>query len=231
MSGTGGLEGRAAIPLPRALLFDWDSTLVDNWRSIEEALNVTLVAMGQRPWTAEETRARVRASLRESFPELFGERWVEARQIFYEAITERHLTHLAPLPGAEEMLAELHGRGHYLGIVSNKTGALLRKEAAHLGWERYFGRLIGGGDAERDKPDAAPVALALAGSGIAPGAEVWLVGDTALDMLCARNAGCVAVLIAGAGQGRDDFSAAPPARQVPDCFSLGALVRELAEPI
>ncbi|HEY6335247.1 MAG TPA: hypothetical protein VI113_05115, partial [Alphaproteobacteria bacterium] len=50
-------RGPTALTRPRALLFDWDSTLVDNWRSIETALNATLVAMGHAPWTAEETRA------------------------------------------------------------------------------------------------------------------------------------------------------------------------------
>ena len=37
-------RGSTALTRPRALLFDWDSTLVDNWRSIETALNATLVA-------------------------------------------------------------------------------------------------------------------------------------------------------------------------------------------
>ncbi|MGO8864944.1 MAG: HAD family hydrolase [Alphaproteobacteria bacterium] len=227
MSGVRGGARRARPERPKALLFDWDSTLVDNWRSIEEALNATLLAMGQQPWTPEETRLRVRASMRDSFPGLFGERWEEARRIFYESITTRHLAHLAPLPGAAAMLAELAAEGFYLGVVSNKTGALLRKEAAHLGWQRFFGGIVGAGDAVRDKPDPAPVALALAESGIAPGREVWFVGDTAIDMVCALNAGCVPVLVAGQGLARDDFSAAAPEWQVADCFSLSTLVRDL----
>lgn len=220
-------RGRAKPARPRALLFDWDSTLVDNWRSIEAALNTTLAAMGQAPWTAEETRARVRTSLRDSFPALFGARWEEARRIFYETYRASHLEHLAPLPGAGAMLAELASAGFYLGVVSNKTGSTLRKEAAHLGWSGYFGRLVGAGDATKDKPDPAPVALALAGSGVRPGRRVWFVGDTALDMACALNAGCVPVLVAGEGQGRDDFSAAAPEWRVPDCLALCALVRGL----
>ncbi|HLI12796.1 MAG TPA: HAD family hydrolase [Alphaproteobacteria bacterium] len=210
---------------PKALLFDWDSTLVDNWQSIVHAVNTTLVAMGQAAWTAEEARARVRESMRDAFPRLFGERWPEARKIFYDTFAARHLEHLTPLPGAEAMLAELSEAGLYLAIVSNKTGALLRKEVAHLGWNRYFGRVVGAGDAERDKPDPAPVALALAGSETPPGPVVWLVGDTALDMACAISAGCVPVLIAGNGLEYDDFSAWPPSCTVSDCAALAALVR------
>jgi phosphoglycolate phosphatase len=216
-----------ALTRPKALLFDWDSTLVDNWKSIETALNTTLVAMGHAPWTAEETRARVRASMRDSFPRLFGPRWEEARQIFYDSINACHLKHLAPLPGAAEMLRDLAGSGLYLGVVSNKTGSILRREAAHLGWDRLFGRLIGAGDAPRDKPDPAPVFMALEGSQVMPGAAVWFVGDAAIDVDCARNASCTSILVAGQGQGRDDFSASLPDYEVLNCVELSALVRRI----
>ena len=208
------------IKRPRALLFDWDSTLVDNWKSIERALNTTLVAMGHAPWTAEETRARVRASMRESFPRLFGSRWEEAKDIFYDTINACHLEHLRPLPGATEMLSDLSGSGFYLGVVSNKTGEILRREAAHLGWTRFFGRLVGAGDAVRDKPDPAPVVMALEESPVPAGREVWFVGDTAIDMACARNSGCASVLIVGQGPVTDDFSAAPPDYVVLNCFEV-----------
>ena len=36
---------------PRALLFDWDNTLVDTWGAIHHALTVTFEAMGETPWT------------------------------------------------------------------------------------------------------------------------------------------------------------------------------------
>jgi len=48
-----------------------------------------------------------------------------------------------PLPGAAALLNGLRDRGVYLGVVSNKTGRYLRKEAAALGWERYMTRLVG----------------------------------------------------------------------------------------
>jgi len=226
-ASTVALHGTAALKRPRALLFDWDSTLVDNWKSIERALNATLVAMGHDPWTAEETRARVRASMRESFPRLFGSRWEEAKTIFYDSINACHLEHLTPLPGASEMLDDLFSAGLYLGVVSNKTGEILRREAAHLGWTRFFGRVIGAGDAVRDKPDPAPVVLALEESPVPPGREVWFIGDTAIDMVCARNSGCASVLIAGHGQASDDFSASPPDYQVLNCYELCTLVRRL----
>ena len=182
---------------PQAILFDWDNTLVDSWATIHEALNLCMSAMGKPPWSLTETRERVRLSLRESFPIHFGERWEEAREIYLESFRAIHLERLAPLPGRAEMLRGLAAEGIYLGVVSNKTGALLRLEATQIGWSAYFGNVVGAGDAVADKPDAAPVMLALASSGVGPGSAVWFVGDTGVDMACANNSGCVPVLLGG----------------------------------
>jgi phosphoglycolate phosphatase len=212
-------------PPPQAVLFDWDNTLVDNWLSIVDAMNVTLVAMGHRPWDAEEARLRIRRSMREAFPLLFGDRWTEAQRIFYERFEAAHLDALRPLPGADAMLERLSAEGLYLGVVSNKTGKLLRRESTHLGWDRYFGRLVGAGDAAQDKPAVAPVDLALEGSGIARGPAVWFVGDTPLDMDCARNAGCVAVLVGAPDRALDVVGQSPPDIRVDDCAALVRLAR------
>ncbi|MBZ0325793.1 MAG: HAD hydrolase-like protein, partial [Alphaproteobacteria bacterium] len=107
----------ARPPAPRAILFDWDNTLVDSWPPIHAAMNAALAAMGHPAWTPEDTRARVRRSLREAFPDLFGDRWEEARDIFYDSFQAHHLETLAARPGAAEMLAEIAGRGVYLGVV------------------------------------------------------------------------------------------------------------------
>ena len=128
------------IPPPRALIFDWDNTLVDTWPTIHEALRQTFEAMDVEPWTLEETRQRVRRSMRETFPELFGDRWIRARDVFYDAYERVHLTGLTPCVGASEGLAALAVRDLYLGVISNKTGRYLRSEARHLGWHDYFGR-------------------------------------------------------------------------------------------
>ena len=71
---------------PRAILFDWDNTLVDTWATIHDALNFLMRAMDRAEWSLAETRERVRLSLREAFPLYFGERWEEARDIYLDAV-------------------------------------------------------------------------------------------------------------------------------------------------
>lgn len=215
------------ITLPRAVLYDWDNTLVSNWDTVRAALNHALVSFGLDPWTAEEARERIKQSLRDSFPRIFGERWTDARDLFYGYFAEHHLEGLRPLPGAEALLAHFHERGVYQAVVSNKNGKFLRAEAEALGWTRYFSRLVGAQDAEFDKPHPAPVWMALAPGGIEPGPDVWFLGDADIDMECAHGAGLVPVLIGlGEGSGFDRF---PPVHRHTDCTALHGVLYGLVD--
>jgi phosphoglycolate phosphatase len=226
---TVGKAGPAAAAAPRALLFDWDNTLVDSWGTIHYALGATLERFGQRAWTMEETKERVRQSLRDSFPRLFGERWEEARRVYLDTFTSVHLERLRPIEGAAAALEGLAASGLYLGVVSNKTGRILRLEADRLGWTRHFGKVVGATDAVADKPEVAPVELALEGSGIARGEAVWFVGDTGIDMECAYNSGCVPVLVGGPDPDEPDLARFPPALRFPDLAALASYFRGLCE--
>ena len=215
------------LHLPKAALFDWDNTLVDTWPVIHESMNTTLAAMGQSVWEMDETKARVRLALREAFPPMFGDRWEEARDIFYARFREIHLERLEALPGAEDALAALADRGVFLGVVSNKMGDHLRKEADHLGWQNYFGQIVGATDAARDKPACEPVEMALQGSGTDAGPTVWFIGDTEIDMECGQNTGCIKILVQEDPIGDGDFMNYRPDRHLLNCGELCALVSGL----
>ena len=129
------------LPKPRALLFDWDGTLIDNWDAIVSGLNEALVTYGQAPWGRDEAMDRISASQRDSFPVLFGDDWEAARDIFYAGFERRHLELLTVLDGAEALLDACQPL--LTSLVSNKSGRHLRKEAEHLGWTSRFHALVG----------------------------------------------------------------------------------------
>jgi phosphoglycolate phosphatase len=130
--------------------------------------------------------------MRDSFPEMFGEQWQEAGEDYRRRYRAQHLVQLKPLAGALEVLQKLKTHNILLGIISNKTGDILRKEADALGWTAYFHQLIGSGDTGHDKPSPEPVTILLKDTGIAP-QDVWFVGDSVVDVECARASGCLAV--------------------------------------
>jgi phosphoglycolate phosphatase len=215
---------------PRAVLFDWDNTLVDSWGTIHLSLVHTLEALGHETWSFEETKARVRHSLRESFPKQFGERWEEARRIYMDHFTSIHLERLRALDGAEQLVRELKAAGLYVAVVSNKTGPVLRREADKLGWTEHFVRLVGAGDASADKPDAAPMRMALEHSDIELGDSVWYVGDTGIDMECAINSGCVGVLLHEIDHHDQSLTTFPPKLHFRTCQALSTHIGRLTFP-
>lgn len=209
---------------PTVLLYDWDNTLVDGWAGITAALNAVFTAFDRPLWSVQDTRERVRVSLRESFPLMFGDRWEYARDLFYGTLREQHLQHVRPMPGADAALQA--GTPWPQGVVSNKAGAFLRAEVVHLGWAGHFGPVIGAGDASADKPDPAPIFLALSQLEREADTSVWYLGDTALDMQTARAAGVTAVLIGDAGHDGGVAHAAPHLH-FPSALHLAARLREL----
>ncbi|WP_419901555.1 HAD family hydrolase [Kiloniella sp.] len=209
-----------SLSFPKAVIFDWDNTLIDSWITIHHALSVTFREMGKTPWTLEEAKDRVRASARDSFPAIFGSESDIATKIFYDTYEANHLDVLTPLPYAKELLDHLRNKGAYLAIVSNKQGSLLRKEAEHLGWSGYFTRLIGANDAAQDKPNPMVVDLALNGSDLQSDQDVWFVGDTDIDLQCAHNAQCYPVLIRPTPPTDGEFTSCKPAQYFTSCKDI-----------
>ena len=212
---------------PAAILFDWDNTLVETWPIIHDALNTTLNAFGKPAWTLAETKVRVRKSMRDSFPEMFGDVWQDASDVFYARYEEIHAERLEPVGGAGEMLGALDKMGIYMGVVSNKRGDFLRVEAAHLGWDGYFGRLVGANDAARDKPARDPVDLAISGNASLRAGEIWFVGDADIDLECAMGSDCVPVLVRREPPGLNEFADHPPTLHFSNCKALCKYVGKL----
>ena len=180
-------------PKPEAIIFDWDNTLVNTWPVIHHALVETFIRMGAEPWSLEETKRKVGKSLRDHFPALFGDKWEEAGKIYTETYRANNLKTLEGLPEALDMLDYIGGLDLYRAVISNKQGPVLRTEAEHMGWAKYFHKIIGAHDAKRDKPFPDPVFLALEGSGIEPSEKVWFVGDTITDVETALVTGCTPI--------------------------------------
>ncbi len=180
---------------PRAILFDWDSTLVDNWDVITRAMNAALSRFAKPEWTRAAVIESATLSARDRFPELFGDDAPAAQQVFYDAFQAYHLEELKPLPGAIALLDFLTDLKLPLAVVSNKGTQFLHREINGLGWDRYFQTIIGAGDAERDKPDPAPVHLALRRLSIDRPQSVYFLGDTEADIGAGKAAGCVTMLL------------------------------------
>ena len=186
--------------------------------------------MGQSAPGRWRSRAiRIKASLRDGFPLLFGERWREAIGIYRTAFEHAHLTSLREMPAAGAMLTGLRDcRTLSRGRSATRRDAICASRPRILA-----GRAISDASSERriaetDKPTVAPVEMALAGSGLRRGADVWFVGDADIDMACAVNAGCTPVLLRERAPEADEFVSARPLGHVQNCAGLADLVAQLS---
>lgn len=195
---------------PRAVIFDWDSTLADNWGAIGRSVNTTLATFGHPQWSEVEMRERVKGSARDTFPTIYGDRWEEALAFFYARYDEFFMDEVRALPGSLDLLRCLNDNEVAVSVVSNKTGRYLRAEVTALGWDPLFRNVIGAADAERDKPEPDPVHLALDGVGVEAGPDVWFVGDAVPDLECAHRSGCVPILVHGGSITAEELAQWPP---------------------
>lgn len=201
------------LPIPKAVLFDWDDTIIDSWSVALQAVNTTLTSFGKTPWTDAEARGHSGPSARDMFMQHFGERWQEADKIYFETYKKLQAENIRLHTHVEDILRLLKENSVYMGVVSNKRGAQLRTEVSQLNFDHYFQSVVGAGDARADKPSAEPIFLALRESGIAPSKEVWFIGDSHTDMMCAHGAGCSALLIETKTPPEALLAACPPTKR------------------
>lgn len=202
-------EALLKLPKPKAVIFDWDNTLVDTWPLIQTAIDKTMVEMGHEPWGLQKVRENVHKSMREYFPEIFGNDWQKAGEIYKNTYRSVHLEQIQLLPNALKLINHLEETEILQFVVSNKIGATLRKEAAKIAVDKKFFALIGATDAANDKPSRQPVELALLGTDLdATKDEIWFVGDTITDVECAYNSGCRPIIY---GHSIDQVSKTIPA--------------------
>jgi phosphoglycolate phosphatase len=212
------LSNRQEEGLPKAILFDWDNTLVDSWRTTYHVFNKILDYYGRPLLTERQFFKRPQISVKDSFPHTFGDNWREVQRIYYKLYEEVHLKFLLPLPGARDLLAHLKRNNVYMALVSNKNGNFLRKEVEFLNWKDYFGAIVGSSDAESDKPSSLPVKLALGSIEGISSKDVLFVDDSMIDIQCARNSGCTPVIVGGLRPIEDQSQ---DLKKFPDCSAFG----------
>jgi phosphoglycolate phosphatase len=205
------------LHLPRAIIFDWDNTLVDSWEAIARAINDVRGKYGLAIWSLPEIKANCTRAARDSFPEWFGAKWQEAYDYYYRRFDEvRKESKIKELNGAETLLRWLKSQNVPCFVVSNKHGEYLRMEAAMLGWQDLFAAIVGAQDAAKDKPARDVIDMALHKADIKAAGNVWFVGDSEIDVQCARNADCTPVLIGD----EEEATRLSVAYFFPDCHAI-----------
>jgi phosphoglycolate phosphatase len=203
----------------RAVLFDWDGTLVDSaetsYRTYVRLFREMGIPFGReefaRTYSPNWHRTYVALGLR-------PERWAGADAAWLRFYAEETN---ALLPGAAAALARLREAGQAQGIVSSGERDRVTRELADLEVRHFFTAVVCGDDTAMRKPQPEPLQAALARLGVASD-EAAYVGDSPEDVEMARAAGVYAVGIPGGFPNREALSAAAPELLAPDLASAVA---------
>lgn len=190
---------------PEGVAFDWDGTLADTRKAVVEALEYVLDQYGKADWDTTKKKYRDSTkSLKENFPNFFGEQAWEAYEMYLKYYNDKAYIHVTPASGAKELLKMLESEGIKLCIVSNKEKSLILSEVKHCFPDIKFHKILGNGDAPKNKPAPDPIFIAFNDINITP-QTVWMVGDTKQDTECAFAAGCLPILIGSGKLMEDDY--------------------------
>ena len=180
------------IPL-RAVIFDWDGTLLDSYRADANAYLQMFRALGI-PWGLAELARHYSPDWHNVYraASIPPGRWVEADRLwraYYQS--ERPVLQRE----ARNVLARL-ARRYRLALVTSGSNSRVRKQLHAFGFDRLFPVQVFGDECPRRKPHPAPIQLAIRRLGLEPAACVY-VGDAPEDVWMARRAGIRTIGILG----------------------------------
>jgi phosphoglycolate phosphatase len=176
------------------VIFDLDGTLVDTAEDMTVALNAVLGARGLPLHSLDACRAMVGWGMRNlvtaALPEALREpAFIAAQTEAMMAEYGRHpLVHSRPYEGIPELLAELSRRSLPAAVLSNKPDVLTGRILRALFPDHPFFDIQGERPGVPRKPDPQAALALCAGMGLDP-REVLFLGDSAVDVETAHNAG------------------------------------------
>jgi pyrophosphatase PpaX len=191
----------------RAVLFDWDGTLVNSAEASYRCYVRLFESFGivfdrssfERTYSPNWYRTYVDMGLAESC-------WAEAdaRWLDYYAQEESRL-----IPGAEQALRRVRDAGLRQGLVTSGERQRVARELTSLDLDGYFSAVVCAEDARMKKPHPEALLIALERLSVRAD-EAAYVGDSPEDVAMARTAGVYAVGIPGGFPNREALRAAGP---------------------
>ena len=190
----------------RAVLLDWDGTLLDSYHADTQAYLEMFQELGIG-WGAAELARHYSPDGHRVYRAagLPRNRWEQADRLWGRFYRRQKP---ALLPGARRVLREL-SRRFTLGLVTSGSRARVRRQLRLFGLSELFAVRVCCEDAPRRKPHPAPLQVALRRLRLKPEVCVY-VGDSPEDIEMARRARVRAIAVLGPFPTHDGLRAMRP---------------------
>jgi phosphoglycolate phosphatase-like HAD superfamily hydrolase len=216
-------------------LFDIDGTLISSAGAGKAALEAALAEVFGIPRVSDLLKLSGRTD-RAICRDLFRYHVLDDTPENWQRLIGAYLRHLpgslhqkggAILPGIELLLEQLRARDDVaVGLLTGNVRAGARVKLGHFGLFDYF-PFGGFGDHHHDRDDVAREALAEVRrhcDGQVCADRIWVVGDTPLDVRCARAIGARAVAVATGWHSHEELAASRPDLLLTDLSDPSPLV-------
>jgi phosphoglycolate phosphatase len=174
------------------LVFDLDGTLIDSKLDLALAVDATRADAGLGPLAHETIYSYVGNGapvlIRKSLgPEVSDDQVEKSLQFFLTYYREHMLDNTRLYPGVAGALQQWNG-SRRLAVLTNKPEKFSRLILEGLGVADSFARVYGGNTFETKKPDPFGLNRLMEELQVPP-ARTLMIGDSAVDVQTARNAG------------------------------------------
>lgn len=194
------------------LIFDLDGTLIDSKRDLADAVNAMRLHLGEPPLADETVYSYVgngaQVLVQRALPDRGAEEIARGLRYFLEYYRDHMLDATTLYPGVREALDELMETPVKMAVLTNKPVRFSERLIHGLGLDGHFFRIYGGNSFEEKKPHPIGIELLMQESGIGRDRTI-MVGDSAVDVLTARNAQVQACGVSWGFQ-PETFAEAPP---------------------
>lgn len=208
------------------LIFDLDGTLIDSKRDLADSVNAMRVHLGEPPLADETVYSYVGNGapvlVRRALPGREEEEIERGLRFFLEYYRDHMLDATTLYPGIREGLDQLLAADVKMAVLTNKPVRFSEHLIKGLGLEGHFFRIYGGNSFEEKKPHPKGIELLMEESGIGR-SETIMVGDSAVDVMTARNAQVRACGVSWGFQ-PETFAAAPPDFVIDEMSELVGMV-------
>jgi len=219
------------MKLGNLLVFDLDGTLVDSKLDLVNSVNATRAHMGLDALPAAQVASYVGNGapmlVRRALPQASEDDVTRALRYFLDYYRDHMLDSTTLYPGVREALDQLHSADIPLAILTNKPVRFSVHMLEGLGLDTHFFRVYGGNSFAEKKPHPLGLEMLLRESG-ADRARTIMVGDSAVDVLTARNAQVRACGVSWGFQ-PETFAEAPPDFVIDDLRELVGMIEDVSQ--
>lgn len=217
----------------RLLIFDLDGTLIDSQLDLVNSVNATRAHMGmpdlEHALIASYVGNGAPVLIRRALGPEASESDVERGLAYFLAYYREHmLDHTRLYDGVREALDELRAADRRMAILTNKPVRFSEGIVEGLGLSGHFLRIYGGNSFAEKKPHPIGIETLMREAGVEREATM-MVGDSAVDVKTARNAGVRACGVTFGFQ-PETFTEHPPDVLIGDMRELLPLVLGSRDP-